>query len=414
MTNSQNIIKQYVFLQMKGNIFLTFWASIITYSIGYLLSITDHVPYIFCRLMMALGLGGMVYSMLLLTKFRITNSYFRFIFIIYSIWQIYIIKEALYDFNYEMLSTYLFSPYLLLPYLVPLVIFIPANIFYLRKIFDFFTVTTILLFIFFILFSNELLYINSAFSEQTVWTFGTGSGFLLLTWIYHNTKRRLISFSAVILSLFIATVMARRNIMLTFSNYLLFSILLIIFSSKQSIRSKIYLFTFILLTTFSIYYLFTSYQDILFSKISARFTQETRDVVFLAFFKDMSPNDLLFGKGFGGTYYCPGIEPDRDYRYLIESGYLQIILKGGYISLGLFLLVTLPAAYLGMIKSNNILSRATGAIVFLWLIDMVPWGMAAINIRYILLWTSISVCYSKEIRQLSDNEIINSFKLFRK
>jgi hypothetical protein len=364
--------------------------------------------------MMALGLGGMIYSMFSLIKFRIVNSYFRFIFIIYSIWQVYIIKEAFFGFNYETLSNYLFSPYLFLHYLVPLVILIPDNIFYLRKIFDLFIIAAMLLFIFFILFSNELLYINSAFSEQTVWTFGTGSGFLLLTWIYHNNKRRLISFSAVILSLFIATVMARRNIMLTFSNYILFSILLIIFSSKQSLRSKIYLFTFILLTTFSIYYLFTSYQDILFSKISSRFTQETRDVVFIAFFKDMSPNDLLFGKGFGGTYYCPGIEPDRDYRYLIESGYLQIILKGGYVNLTLFLLITLPAAYLGLIKSNNIMSRATGAIVFLWLIDMVPWGMAAINIRYILFWTSISVCYSKEIRQLSDNEIINSFKLFHK
>jgi hypothetical protein len=115
-----------------------------------------------------------------------------------------------------------------------------------------------------------------------------------------------------------------------------------------------------------------------------------------------------------GEYYCPGVDPLKDTRFLIESGYLQTILKGGIISLVLFLMIAFPAIYLGILKSKNILSKASGTIVLLWLIDMFPWGMPAINIRYILVWTCIGICYSKAVRSLTDAEIKASLSLATK
>ncbi|MBL7935123.1 MAG: hypothetical protein JNM51_04860 [Bacteroidia bacterium] len=128
----------------------------------------------------------------------------------------------------------------------------------------------------------------------------------------------------------------------------------------------------------------------------------------------MSTQDIIYGKGFYGTYYAPTIEEDVDYRTIIESGYLQTILKGGILNLGLFLLIALPAAYLGIMKSNNAIAQAAGFIIVLWLIDMFPWGMPALNIRYILVWICIGMCYSKEICNLSETEIKSSLKLFAK
>ncbi|MGE5328873.1 MAG: hypothetical protein ACM3KR_05135, partial [Deltaproteobacteria bacterium] len=111
------------------------------------------------------------------------------------------------------------------------------------------------------MFSNEMLHTNLNFSEQSIWTLGTGGGFILLTWNYHNNKRRLIAFLAVLLSLFIATVMARRNIMLTFSNYLLFSILIILFNSSHSVKTKFQTIAAVLLIAVIAFNFFLMYED---------------------------------------------------------------------------------------------------------------------------------------------------------
>ena len=280
--------------------------------------------------------------------------------------------------------------------------------------FNFFAALSILLFIVFLLFTNEMLHTNLNFSEQTIWTLGTGGGFLLMTWGYHKKGIKILAILTVLLSLVISTIMARRNIMLTFGNFIGFSLLLTFLNSSYSVKSKLYILTIVIFTTTLAYHLFFNYQEKLFGKISDHLTENTRGVVYEAFVKDMSKKDWVIGKGFLGKYYCPGAEMDKDYRFIIESGYLQTILKGGIISLVLFLLIALPAAFLGIVKSKNILSKASGTIVILWLIDMFPWGMPAINIRYILVWVCIGICYSKVIRNLSEAEIRNSFLLLTK
>jgi len=271
--------------------------------------------------------------------------------------------------------------------------------------FDYFTLLTIPLFFILAIFFNQILFTNQNFSEQTVWTLGTGAGFLLLNWVYQKRKRKIIAISAILLSLFISAVMARRNIMLTFSNYIIFSVLLILFNSKQSIQKKISILFVLLLTISMIYYTFVTYQDKFFAKITGRIDDNTREGLFPAFFSDMTSQDLIYGKGFDGTYYAPGNEVDKDYRSEIECGYLQMLLKGGVINLVLFLLIAFPAIFLGFFKSNNIICKTSGTIVLLWLIDMFPWGMPGLSIRYILLWTCIGICYSKELRNLTETEI---------
>lgn len=318
------------------------------------------------------------------------------------------------NFSFEMLLNLLFAPYYFLHYLIPLIILIPANVFFAKRIFNLFIILSLLLFFVFLVFRNDMLYTNLNFSEQAIWTLGTGGGFLLLTWRYQNTKIRLLAFLTVLLSLFVATVMARRNIMLTFSNFLIFSIFLVLLNSRQSIRSKVYLLTVIILVTIIAFNIFTNYQDKLFSRISGHLTENTREIIYDAFFKDMTKKDWILGKGFLGEYYCPGAEEGKDTRFIIESGYLQTILKGGVISLILFLSIAIPAVYLGIIKSRNIICRASGTIVLLWLIDMFPWGMPAMNIRYILLWTCIGICYSKEFRGLTDNDVKKSLIILDK
>lgn len=410
----KNIMLFYLRNYFYGGTYSFFWISIIVYSIGFLLYISDHFISNLSLLIMVLGLIGIGYSLIRLIKVSISNAYLRVIFILFMSWQLYIISRGIQEFNFTMLLNLLFSPYYFLHYLVPLVILIPANIFFAKRTFNLFILLAILLFVFFLVFSNDMLHTNLNFSEQTIWTLGTGGGFILLTWNYHNNKRRLIAFLAVLLSLFVATVMARRNIMLTFSNYLLFSILIILFNSSHSVKTKFQVIAAVLLLSIIAFNFFLMYEDKLFTRIASHLNENTREIVYDSFFRDMSIKDLIIGRGFLGEYYCPGVDPLKDTRFLIESGYLQTILKGGIISLVLFLMIALPAIYLGIVNSKNILSKASGTIVLLWLIDMFPWGMPAINIRYILVWTCIGICYSKAVRNLTDPEIKASLSLVTK
>lgn len=405
MSNIKTIVLQYLSNRITGVYYALLIESIILYSIGYLLSTSLHFVFQFCLSLMILGLIGIVISFFKLAQFQISNQYLKITFFCYISWSLAI---ALQGFKMQMLIHYLYSPYMLLHYFVPFIILIPKNIFNLKILFNHFEFLAILLFIFFIIYWRELLYINLDFSEQTVWSLGTGGGFLLLTWEYQNNRKRIIAFLSVILSLFISTVMARRNIMLTFSNFLLFSLLIFLFNSKQSFRNKLSLLTIITISTIFLYGLFFTYQDKLFSKISTRLSEDTRSIVVDAYMADMSIKDWIVGKGFNGSYYCPGVVQGDDNRTIIENGYLQTILKGGFVSLILFILIAISATYLGIVKSRNILSKASGLIPLLWLIDMFVWGMPAFNIRYILLWLAIGICYSDDIRKLTDSEIKKS------
>lgn len=414
MRNISIIKKQFIIDHISGVSYSIFWISLIILSLGYLSYASRNVPDKLCIVVMALGIIGIGYSLLHLIKLQIRNKYFSFIFSLYMVSQSIMIFQAFSKLNFARLILFISDPYFFFPYLVPLVILIPANIFFIKRTFDYFTLLGILLFVVFLTFMNYILNTNSHFSEHVVWTFGSGCGFLLLTWDYHNNKRKIIAISVVMISLFISTVMARRNIMLTFSNYILFSIFLMLFNSRRSIPNKI-LILFVVLFSFSaIYYTFNKYQDNLFARIAGRIEDNTREEIFSAFFTSMSSHDLIYGKGFYGTYYAPGIEQGIDDRSIIECGYLQTILKGGIINLTLFLLIAIPAGYLGIAKSKNTIAMASGAIIVLWLIDMFPWGMPALNIRYFLVWICISICYSKEIRNLSESDIKNSLKLFIK
>ena len=365
MKNFSIIKKQYIEDRLKATPYKIFWVSLIIYSLGYLAYSSRNITEKLCLSVIAIGILGIAYSLLLLINLKISNKYFRSIFIIYTISQLIILSQAFNDFSFTRFLLFIYNPYIFFPYLLPIVVLIPANIFFFKRTFDYLTYLGLLLFIVFLLFMNYMLNTSTNFSEHVLWTFGTGGGFILLTWNYHSNKRRILAISVVLLSFFISTVLARRNIMLTFSNYILFSIILLLFNSKQSIINKILIILIVLSSFIGAYFIFNKYQDVLFARITDRLEQNTRDQIFTGFFSSMSTQDLIYGKGFDGTYYAPTIE-ENDYRSIIECGYLQTILKGGIVNLALFLLIAVPAAFLGIVKSNNTIAMAAGTIIILW------------------------------------------------
>lgn len=394
------------------NTYRSFWLFIIIYSFGYLAKSSTIFPSQVGNYIMTFGLIGIIFNYLKLFKVRTENKYANVLFFFYMCWQIYAIIRGISTIDKNTFAWYIFYPYTLLSFLVPFVFKIPFNISYFKILFKYFYVLSLFLFVFVLLFFN-MFYTNNNFAEQIIWTFGTGAGLLILTLEYHSIRYRIVGYTTVIVSLFLAALLARRNFIVTFGDFIIFSYLIYIFSRNQPLKTKFRKFITFLFFIVGVLFIYFANEDVLFGKLSGRLTENSREPVLDAYLLDMTTQDWIIGKGMEGTYYMPNFEENVDSRFLIENGYLQVILKTGIVGLVLFLLIALPAAFLGLIKSKNIISKAAGAIVFLWLIDMFPWGMPAMNIRYILLWTCISISYSKTIREIPDETISKLFKLDR-
>src|SRR5690606_104511 len=117
----------------------------------------------------------------------------------------------------------------------------------------------------------------------------------------------------------------------------------------------------------------------------------------------------IIGKGMDGEYYCPGIDPDdvTGYRSTIETDYLQLVLKGGLVSVIMFLLITIPAIIKGLFFSRNLLTKAAACWIIWVLLNMYPATIITFTLQYILLWISVAICFSPFIRNMAEEELTN-------
>jgi len=386
---------------------LFFVFSIFLFSFGNIIFFT--VSPILAQLLQTISFLSFLWFGAKLISFQFENSYFKFLFWLLTAWSVFIIFNGL-DLSYLAIKRYLYSDFTFWQLLIPFVAFLPKGGVVFKQMFNLFFYLGFA-FIFFAVMTSRYYFMNADIAEQEVWAFSSGCGFILLTWKYHSNFRRFIALVAIVTALLIMTVLARRNLMLTNLDFLLFSFLLyLFFYSKGSIFKKISACIIVAILIVSAIFIFEQRKGNDFKLISSRASEDTRDGILAYYFNGLRHHEWV-GKGINGTYLCPVFDKatasdqliDRD---LIECGYLQLMLKGGYIEVILFLLITIPAGILGLFFSKNGLSKACGIIIFLWLVDMVPYGLPTISIRYMLVWFSVGVCYSKTFRNLKEDTIV--------
>jgi hypothetical protein len=394
-----------------------FWIGFIIYSAAYTLTTTTTVSYVLCQTIESIGLVLIIPSTIKLIKWRFSSSYLRTTFFLYCCWQATIIARG-FNFDYENIKLMLFDAESgLFRFLVPLILLFPKNLIYYKKI-VIGIISLSLVFIFFdILFINNLLDLNYE-NNNTKFTFehfvkilSISSGVIFLTYPYQSKRTKYIAFLVLVVSLIFSLIRARRALMFMTLSPIMLSYILYLYD-----RKKMYL---ILLIPYliSAFYLVVGFKSIdindfkLFSLFSERLTEDTRTGVEEYFYKDMSTIDWIIGKGINGKYFCPNIDLGSltNYRVMIETDYLNIILKGGIISLGLLLLIALPAVIKGLFYSKNILSKASAIWILLWLIELYPANVSTFSLHYLIFWISIGICYSKHIRNLTEKSLKNSF-----
>lgn len=149
--------------------------------------------------------------------------------------------------------------------------------------------------------------------------------------------------------------------------------------------------------------------DFFLSKID----DDSRSGVVENFYADMDTYTWIFGRGALGTYYDPSslFEMIDGNRTEIETGYLNMILKGGIIYLVLYVLVLLKAFYKGYFKTNNDLTKAFACMCLITCIELIPYGIQSFNLKYLSIWLGVGLCLNRQVRQMTNKEIKESFGL---
>lgn len=365
-------------------------------------------------LLVLISVAVFVYiSSRILNSFKFENSYFKFIFAIFFCYELLVIARG-WSFDYGEIKGYLQTGFVFWPFVIPLFIFFDKEI----ATFGFLLKWIYFLGLFFLaitlIFPNLLI---SRLTSETIISLIFPCGFLLLNAAYLQNRKVNITFFIIFISILSLTYLARRSSLVTLLGFVTTAYFLNLLNKSKTKLFRI----FPLIIIIGIFLLFSRYFDnskeVLFNKIRSRISEDTRSGLFQMFYIDMNDH-MLLGKGMNGTYYfpTPGAEVDGvvfeevEFRNVIENGYLQQLLTGGFVQIALFMLVLLPAALLGIFMSSNQFTKACGVLIFLRLIEMAFYGLPNLSLSYILVWICVGICYKKSLRSLTNDEIQCEFQ----
>ncbi|EHG98427.1 hypothetical protein HMPREF9441_03533 [Paraprevotella clara YIT 11840] len=218
---------------------------------------------------------------------------------------------------------------------------------------------------------------------------------------YISSKYFNFFFVAYILSILLQSFMARRGGLVISLTYLVAAWCM--YSLNDKTTSKIKMVVMAIAVVALCYVLFNNMADSLFASLIERGTEDTRESVEQGFYDDMkSTEDWLFGRGWFGQYYEPAF---GIYRSSIETGYLALILRGGFLYLLPYVTVLALSFFNGYFRSKNLFCKSFALICLMQIISLYPFGWPAFNFSHLIIWLGVSVCNSSYMRKLTDNEV---------
>lgn len=348
------------------------------------------------------------------------NKYFNVIFKLYMIWSILLFLRGIFglvDLR-DFMSYIIGYRFGLIPFVImPMVVMFGHNIYIYKNIFKWIFVYSnafILLSVVYLIPVLDSPKYGLEYEKYVVWIeFLTKSLYLscslvLLTIPYQKIKIQITSLLAFCLALLISTIFARRNLIFSIGIAGFFTIIFYSFS-RIGTKKKIWFFVIIaVLMGVSYKYLNKNSTMDKFEFFTNRLEEKlnySRVYIEQNMFDDFSstPLDYIWGRGGNGSYTTAiYVEINGNQRRSMETGYLAMILKGGVIYLLLHLLLLIPAIYKGLFQSNNFLVKAGALLILISILELYPAGFNGATLYNLILWVSVGLCYSPEIRKMNN------------
>lgn len=340
---------------------------------------------------------------------------------------IMIIRGYMIDYSYQWISLqglinfHFFSPFYILPYFLPLLIFIGIKRIEFRTLLKLNNLFNLIFLVFFI-FNIRTIYYDGlkqvvGVSDQNGWTglasptasFFTATGFFVLCKDFISKRQWIFNLLMLLLAIITFAIGARRGGVFM----LLLLAISVAFMYIQSFkgRTKIIGTISILIVVLLLIGAYSQFENTVFRFINERGFEDSRSVVDSALLSQMNEFQLWFGKGLNGRYYLPLLQDDylNGWRYGTETGFYNLVLKGGYVFALIYILVLLIPALKGIFMSKNSFTKALGIYILLSLVELYPFGWLKFDLKFFIIWLGVVLCWSPSIRRLNNWEIKKRF-----
>lgn len=366
---------------------------------------------------------GFVFYILLIYRPNIHNNSFvrKIICFIggYTIFTlIYVVK-----FDFQTIVWYCSDKYLLLPYLCVFLGIKQFDITIIKRIPQTLFLTTLFFLGILFVFKDQILVndynaMKEAFTDNQLSLdtiskeFCFCSGFLLFCSPFSRKWKIYVVWCAFFICFLLSLFMARRNLIATILLFFVFFIIGKIRSKQSNIFTKCVAFIVLVFSSILIFNIAKGVMNgsssiALLENLSLRmsnFDSDGRFNVQNFLLNDLNENPLrwIFGKGINGSYYCPGFT-ESGYRNIIETGFLQIVLRIGLLGLLSYLIVVIYTVKNSI--NGNVFIRSASYYIIIYSIQTVYAGVPAFDLGWVLFWILISICNNRKFRDLTDNEI---------
>ena len=343
----------------------------------------------------------------------------KILFNIYICWVLLIITRPFFygqAYTYDSLHPY--QSFGIISYLLPLIVLFGTKVISLPKLFKTVFIFSIIGFVYFVFnFNNMQSAVIRGLTSSVDGQIGLGllannyyfwfsiSFFSLLCYEFLPIKYQKVAFLTSFFNLFLMAYFARRGGI--FMSLLYFLGMLYLYFDKS--KKKYFLAKIVLvgLIVYSLIILISSNLSSTFSLLTERLVEDTRSDVDEAIINHLTINNTwFFGEGIEGAYKHPAFDVPR---YIHETGYLYLIIKGGMVYLMLYLYLLLHSAYVGFFKTRNRLTKGLAFYSFIHIILLIPYGLPSFCLEYLFVWISFAICESKYLRLLTNEEVKNNF-----
>ena len=341
----------------------------------------------------------------------------KFLFHIYLFWILIIILQPLFNGQgYSDKSIHPYANYGLTSYLLPFIVLLGVNNISLVKIFRIVFVFSLIGFVFFVVnFNNMQTIVLRGEGISSDGEIGIGqlannyyfwfsiSSLSLLCYEFVPKKYRWTAIFTSLFTLLLITYLARRGGIFMYVLYFFGMYYLYLEQPEKKHRfPKIILVVAITSILFAVV---KNYSDSTFALLFERLEDDTRSSVDEGIINFLNAeNAWLFGKGIEGAYKHSDFDEPR---YVHETGYLHLIMKGGVIYLFLYVSLLLHAAYLGFFKTKNRLTKALALYAFFHLIFLIPYGVPNFGLEYLFVWIAFAFCESSNYRSMTNQQVKN-------
>lgn len=239
------------------------------------------------------------------------------------------------------------------------------------------------------------------------------SAFLLGMYSYFNSRQRKITIIIWAVFFMLMLLNARRNVSFSMA---LYALIAYVFSILHNIkRNPLKYFIILAFSVLALLILQLNMDRLTsgtFQNIANRASEDSRSGVELLFFADFNKSpvtDWIFGRGMDGGYFQLETNEETgettDNRKVIETGYLNMMLKGGIVYVSVILLIMLLALSKAFGNNRDVIIKYMGVILLTYFIDLYTTNpVYDFSVRSIVFWFIISVLLQNSKQQYITNK----------